>query len=137
LYKKKPKRKLSLTDLSVSEKSEEDQVFTLQNKILTDKDIQVFFQESIMNYQFVIENERCIENTQMEKVSHGNPLLRYQERLHLNRKGHQPMFKGISREKRTHLTKKIDEGPPIAHYTPIYGAVMVRPKSTKIRSEPN
>jgi hypothetical protein len=56
--------------------------------------------------------------------------------MHLNKKGYQPVFKGISREKRTHLAKKIDEGPPLAHYTPNYGVVMERSRTAEMRSEP-
>ena len=52
---------------------------------MTDKDITVYFQEQIMNYQYIIENDRCLQEQRVEKVLQGNPLLRYQEKLYLNR----------------------------------------------------
>ena len=98
---KRRKRRHSDSDNS----SPEDKVFDLQNNIMTDKDITVYFQEQIMNYQYIIENDRCLQEQHVEKVLQGNPLLRYQEKLHLNRKGHQPAFKAITRDKRTFLNK--------------------------------
>lgn len=55
-----PPKKKRMRSSSTSESSEEDKVFNFHHKIMTDKDIQVFFQEQIMSYQYIIENDRCL-----------------------------------------------------------------------------
>lgn len=62
---------------------------------------------------------------------HISCLLRYQEPLWLNRKGHQPQFKSITREKRNHLADgkngTLDKTPVCTKYRPNYNVLMKEP----------
>lgn len=59
-----------------------------------------------------------------QSVNHN---LRYQETLILNKKGHQSVFKSITRKKRdAQLDGKnpgLDKVPPVAHYKPRYWVI--------------
>ena len=63
-----------------------------------------------------------------------NNNLRYNEKLNLNRKGCQAVFKSITRAKRDTLpdgkSNNIDRVPPPAYYKPRYGVLDAEPQHT-------
>ena len=105
---------------------------------MTDKDLQMHFRQNIIKFQTKIEEKNLKEIHNIEQVEKGNKLLRYNERLYLNREGYQPWAKSVTRDKRENLVEgkmygrgngpKIGSGPPLAHYQPSYTAVYKKTK---------
>ena len=74
-----------------------------QGNQLTDREIQLHFMSIRQRWKEAEEKQRelsALEQSQQVKV---NSNLRYQEQLHLNKKGYQSCFKSITRKKRDHL----------------------------------
>ena len=80
-----------------------------------------------------MEEKITKEANDLQAIERGNKLLRYNEKLYLNRQGYQPWAKSVTRDKRNHMIEGklygkgngpiILNGPPVAHYTPSYNAV--------------
>lgn len=68
-----------------------------------------------------------------------NTNLRYNERLNLNRKGYQAVFKSVTRAKRDTLpdgkTNNIDRVPPPAYYKPKYRQIDANEFCAQIRNK--
>ena len=68
-----------------------------------------------------------------------NSNLRYNEKLNLNRKGYQDVFKSVTRAKRDTLpdgkSNNIDRVPPPAYYKPKYGVIEADPFCVQIRTK--
>lgn len=68
-----------------------------------------------------------------------NSNLRYNEKLNLNRKGYQAIFKSVTRAKRDTLadgfSNVIDRVPPPAYYKPKYGVIEANEFHAQIRTK--
>ena len=73
------------------------------------------------------EKAKLLASTKEQYKAEKNKLLRYNETLKLNRKGHSQAFKAVTRMKRDAMldgtgTQK-DKVPPLGHYRPQFEAL--------------
>ena len=92
---------------------------------VTDKQIKLHFEQIEQRWREKRELQKLKDLDQNNLKVNSN--LRYNEKLNLNRKGHQAVFKSVTRAKRDTLpdgkANVIDRVPPPAYYKPRYGVV--------------
>jgi len=67
---------------------------------VAEDDIQRHFTDQLRDVEARRVVAQAREQAALEALTKPNPSLRYQEPLYLNRKGHQPAFKSVTRERR-------------------------------------
>lgn len=97
---------------------------------MAEADIQNHFDEKLRGIHARLLKEQEHETAMIEALNKPNACLRYQERLYLNRKGYQPAFKAVTREKRNNqldgnkgTEAHHQEAPAVGHYRPNYRSV--------------
>jgi len=94
---------------------------------VTDPELLAYIDWWKQNREQLAAEQEALEAENLMQTRIVNENLRYQEQLHLNKKGHQAMFKNITRDKHFYqldgknpVKNGLDKVPPPAHYKPKY-----------------